>query len=106
MELNDKSNNNALIMGDDCGVGQGESETQCRISLLLLKSIKGPPGLTSPPNGRITINSTYAFTSYALQRYFGFNRRIFGPETMTEVLRHISPNSIHRDKLKIPTVPG
>ena len=39
---------------------KGEGETQCRfIACSSRKAPRGPPGLTSPFDGRITINSTY-----------------------------------------------
>ena len=53
------------------------------INLLFWKSVKGPPELTSPSDGRIVINSSYAFTSYAPRRDLGFNSGVF--ETETEV---------------------
>ena len=43
-------------------------------------SPKNPPDLTSSSNGRITTNSAYAFTTYPLQRDFGFYPGIFGVE--------------------------
>ena len=46
------------------------------ISLLFSKA-----GLMLPSDGRIAINNTYAFTSYALQRDLGFNPSIFAAET-------------------------
>jgi hypothetical protein len=38
------------------------------ISLLFSKLSKGPSGLTSASDGRIGIDNTYAFTSFALWR--------------------------------------
>jgi hypothetical protein len=51
------------------------------ISLLFYKALRGPPGLTSPFDNRISINRTHAFTSYALWRNLKFNPGIFGTET-------------------------
>ena len=60
-------------MSDKCEVRKGECEG---ISLLLLKSTKGAARFNIP----ITVNSTYAFTSYTLWRDLGFNPGIFGTE--------------------------
>ena len=51
------------------------------LAYLFLKSTKGPPGLMFPSDRQIAINSTYAFTSYALLRDLGFNPDIFLTET-------------------------
>jgi hypothetical protein len=52
------------------------------ISLLFKKKTPmGPPGLTSSSDGRMAVNSTYAFTSHAVRRDLGFNPVIFGTET-------------------------
>ena len=51
------------------------------ISLLLLKTPREPPRLTSPFDGRIAINSTYAFASYPLMRDLELDTGIFGTET-------------------------
>ena len=48
------------------------------ISLLFSIVPRGPPGLTSPSDERITINSTHAFSSYALQRKLRLNPSKFG----------------------------
>jgi hypothetical protein len=45
-----------------------------------LKSTKAARLKKSLSDGRITINSTYAFTSNALGRDYGFNPGIFGTE--------------------------
>ena len=44
-------------------------------SLLFSKSTKGPPGLTSPSDGRIAINNRllYAFSTYILWKGVEFN---------------------------------
>ena len=57
--------------------GRGESVTRAGISLLLSKSTKGPQRLAFPFDGRIVINSTFAFTAKALWRDLGFNPGIF-----------------------------
>ena len=51
------------------------------ISLLFSKLPRRLPGLTSPSDGRITINSPFAFTSYELRRNLGFNPGMFGAKT-------------------------
>ena len=50
------------------------------VGLLLSKRNKGTSGLTYPSDGRITINSTYAFATNALGRDLGFNPGIFGAD--------------------------
>ena len=67
----------------------------------------GPPGLTSPSDGRIAINSTYAFTSYALWRDLVFNPGVFGTETSD--LSFASSSLLVSGGnflLKIPILPG
>ena len=49
------------------------------ISLLQLKVSREPPRSTSPPDGPIVINNTYAFILHALRT--GFNPDILVPET-------------------------
>jgi hypothetical protein len=67
-------------MSDEYVVRKGEGENPVPASAYSIeKAPRGPPGLTS--DVRIAINSTYAFTSYALRRYLGFNPIIFGTET-------------------------
>ena len=61
--------------------GRVKGKPGAGISLLFSKDPRGPPGLTSPSEGRIAIKSTYAFTIYALQRGLGFNPVIFGTKT-------------------------
>ena len=44
---------------DDYDERKGEGETQCQlIACSSRKAPRGPPGLMSPSDGRITINST------------------------------------------------
>ena len=55
---------------------KGEGETRCRlIACSSRKAPRGPPGLTSPSDGRIAINSTnlYAFSTYILRKGLEFN---------------------------------
>ena len=52
-----------------------------RINLLFWKKTKGSVGLIFPTDVQIVINSTYAFTSYALWRNLAFNPGKFGTET-------------------------
>ena len=49
-------------MSCECVVKKME-KTGDELTLLLSKIIKGPLGCTFPIDGRITINSTYAFTT-------------------------------------------
>ena len=50
------------------------------ISLLLSKSTKGPPGLTTPFERRVSMNSTYGVTLNSLRRYLGYKPGILGKE--------------------------
>ena len=66
-------------MSDEYEVRKGEGVTALAYSFQ--KESRGPPGLTSSSDGRIAINSTYAFTSHALRRDLRFNPGIFGTDT-------------------------
>ncbi|KAJ4442950.1 hypothetical protein ANN_04548 [Periplaneta americana] len=55
-------------------VRKEEGETRCRhVAYSCRIALRGPPGLTSPSDGRITINSDICLPSYALRRDLGFN---------------------------------
>jgi hypothetical protein len=56
-------------------------KSDASISLLLSKASRRPPGLKSASDGRIAINSTYNFLSFALGGYLGFNHDIIETET-------------------------
>ncbi|KAJ4449595.1 hypothetical protein ANN_00998 [Periplaneta americana] len=58
-------------------VSKGEGETRCRhVAYSYRRVSRGPPGLTSPSDGRILSTVTYVFPSYALRRDLGFNSGI------------------------------
>ena len=69
-------------MSDQCEVRMAEGEIGAGINLLLLKNTKRATSLMSTANGQITINSTHAFTLYALRKDLRFNKRIFVTETI------------------------
>ena len=48
------------------------------ISIVFSKTTKGAPGLTTPSDGRMTVNNACAFTS--LRMDLGFNSNMFGTE--------------------------
>ena len=64
-------------MSDEYEARKYEGEPGVGIRLLFSKAPRRTPGLTSPSDGRIAINSRYAFTSYALKRNLEFNLGIF-----------------------------
>ena len=62
------------VVWDDDDERKGEGETGCQlIACSSRKAPRGPPGLTSPSNGRITINSTICFSTYILRKGLEFN---------------------------------
>ena len=57
---------------DDDDEKKGEGETQCRpIACSSRKAPRGPPGLTSPSDGRIAINSTICLHNIHTAERFG-----------------------------------
>ena len=66
------------------------------------------PILTSASDKRITVNSTYAFITNALQRNLGFNPGIFNAaKTNNEGSDLIFLlNVVPEIKIKVPTLPG
>ena len=51
---------------------KGEGETRCQlIACSSRKALKGPPGLTSPSDGRIAINSTICLLNLHTAEGFG-----------------------------------
>ena len=61
---------NCVVCNDD--EMKGEGETRCRlIAALLEKHQRGPPGLTSPSDGRIAINSVICLLNIYTAEGFG-----------------------------------
>ena len=59
-----------LLWNDD--EGKGEGETRCRlIACSSRKAPRGPPGITSPSDGRIAINSTICILNIHTAEGFG-----------------------------------
>ena len=65
-----------------------------------------PSGYMFPSDERIATYSTFAFTSYALQKDWTINPSISATETSNKFYPTIPPNSSRRGKLKIPILSG
>ena len=81
----------------------GRGVIQCNISLILLKNIKGPPGLMHPSDEWITVNSKYAFTTNVLMRDLKLNSGMF---CHRKWWLNIPLILFPRGKFKIPTMLG
>ena len=61
-----------LCLWDDDEERKGEGETRCRlIACSAQKAARGPPGLTSPSDGQIAINSTICLLNIHTAEGFG-----------------------------------
>ena len=61
-----------VLCGSMMMKGRGESETRCRlIACSSRKAPRGPPGLTSPSDGRIAINSIICLLNIHTAEGFG-----------------------------------
>ena len=57
---------------------KGVGQTQCRlIACSSRKAPRGPPGLTSPSDGRIAVNSTICLLNIHLRKVLEFNRGLW-----------------------------
>ena len=96
-------------MWDDDNERKGEGETQCRlIACSSRKAPRGPPGLTSPSDGRIAINSTMCFFNINTVEGFGIKSR---PVMYNLAIRKCTSPPLLAPKLKIfkwkfATLPG
>ena len=77
-------------MRNEYEVRKGERKADAGISLLFWKSPRGLPVLSSPSNGRITFNSTFAFISQALRRELDLTLIYLEQKMAIELLLHHS----------------